>query len=187
MVTIKTDVPGVESWINLIRTDADSSNLAGFSRMGFRSLTRKYEELALGDVSLVDSVSSMDDQSYVRNTSKISVSNEKSNSNKDRSQITSWRTAKTHQSKRPIDLFATNKKMASYEANEVEYRLLDNEVELLAYLESVDLNRPLVVDTETDSADPLSANLVGIAMTQESHKAVYIPFNPEWNIALNKY
>ena len=84
MVTIKTDVPGVESWINLVRTEPDWSNLAVFfSRMGFRSLTRKYEELASGDVSLVGSVSSMDNQSYVRNTSKISVSNEKSNSNKD--------------------------------------------------------------------------------------------------------
>ena len=188
MVTIKTDVPGVESWINLIRTEPDSSNLAVFfSRMGFRSLTRKYEELALGDVSLVDSVSSMDDQSYVRNTSKISVSNEKSNSNKDRSHN---KATLANRENSPIetayDLFAANKKMASYKANEVEYRLLDNEVELLAYLESVDLNRPLVVDTETDSADPLSANLVGIAMTQESHKAVYIPFNPEWNIALKQ-
>ena len=186
MVTIKTDVPGVESWINLVRTEPDWSNLAVFfSRMGFRSLTRKYEELASGDVSLVGSVSSMDNQSYVRNTSKISVSNEKSNSNKDGSHN---KATLANRENSPIktanNLFAANKKMASYKANKVEYRLLDNEVELLAYLESIDLNRPLVVDTETDSADPLLANLVGIAMTQESHKAVYIPFNPEWNIAL---
>ena len=188
MVTIKTDVPGVESWINLVRTEPDWSNLAVFfSRMGFRSLTRKYEELASGDVSLVGSVSSMDNQSYVRNTSKISVSNEKSNSNKDGSHN---KATLANRENSPIktanNLFAANKKMASYKANKVEYRLLDNEVELLAYLESIDLNRPLVVDTETDSADPLLANLVGIAMTQESHKAVYIPFNPEWNIALKQ-
>ncbi len=188
MVTIKTDVPGVQSWTDLVRADPDWSNLAVFfSRMGFRSLTRKYEELASGDASPVGSASSKDDHSYVQNTSKTSVSNVESNSNEEGSHKKGT-LAKNENSptETALDLFAASKKAASYNAIEVEYRLLDNEVELLAYLESVDLNRPLVVDTETDSADPLSANLVGIAMTQESHKAVYVPFNPEWNIALKQ-
>ena len=188
MVTIKTDVPGVQSWTDLVRADPDWSNLAVFfSRMGFRSLTRKYEEFASGDTSAVGSASSSDDQSYVQKTSNTSVSNEESNSNEAGTQNkASLSNSENSPTETDLDLFAASKKAASYNANEVEYRLLDNEVELLAYLESIDLNRPIVVDTETDSADPLLANLVGIAMTQESHKAVYIPYNPEWNLALKQ-
>lgn len=188
MVTIKTDVPGVPSWTDLVRANPNWSNLAVFfSRMGFRSLTRKYEVLALGDALPVGSASSKDDQSYVQNTSKTSVSNVESNSNEEGSHKKgTLANSENSPTETALDLFAASKKVASYNTNEVEYRLLDNEVQLLAYLESVDLNRPLVVDTETDSVDPLSANLVGIAMTQESHKAVYVPFNPEWNIALKQ-
>jgi DNA polymerase I len=188
MVTIKTDVPGVQSWTELVRADPDWSNLAVFfSRMGFRSLTRKYEELASGNTSPVGSASSRDDRSYVSDSPKKSVNEGETNPKSLNSQSEASQADNEHSPiETALDLFAASKKAASYNANEVEYRLLDNEVELLAYLESVDLNRPLVVDTETDSADPLSANLVGIAMTQESHKAVYVPFNPEWNIALKQ-
>jgi DNA polymerase I len=188
MVTIKTDVPGVQSWTDLVRAEPDWVNLAVFfSRMGFRSLTRKYEELASGDTTPVGSASSSDQQSYGSDAPKMSVNEGETNPKSLNSQSEASQADNEHSpTETSLDLFAANKKAASYKANEVEYRLLDNEVDLLAYLESVDLSRPLVVDTETDSADPLSANLVGIAMTQESHKAVYIPFNPEWNIALEQ-
>ena len=80
MVTIKTDVPGVQSWTDLVRADPDWSNLAVFfSRMGFRSLTRKYEELASGNTSPVGSASSRDDQSYVSDSPKKSVNEAETN------------------------------------------------------------------------------------------------------------
>jgi len=45
MVTIKTDVPNTPTWQTLAWNEASPTELASFfRRMGFRSLTRKYEE-----------------------------------------------------------------------------------------------------------------------------------------------
>ena len=188
MVTIKTDVPGVQSWIDLSRNEADWSNLAAFfSRMGFRSLTRKYEDISSHSASAVDSVSMTDKPTFVHDSFNESKSEEGINlKSKDSLKKLSKTQINNSETESALNLYATNIKAATYYTSEVEYRLIDNEVDLLAYLESIDLTKPLVVDTETDRADPLTANLVGIAMTQESHKAVYIPYNPEWNLALEQ-
>ena len=187
MVTIKLDVPEVPLWTSLTRKDADFTNLSAFfSRMEFRSLTRKYEEFASHPASSMGAISTNDQQfekdSLVgKEVARLGDSKSHTNQNNELQANSEYSTSES-----PLDLFATTDNVSSYDANKVEYRLIDTEVDLLSYLESIDLKRPLVVDTETDSADPLSANLVGIAMTQASHKAVYIPYNPEWNLALEQ-
>jgi len=45
----------------------------------------------------------------------------------------------------------------------------------------------VVIDTETDSPDPLMANLLGVAICQKKGDAVYVPFNSSINSSLKLF
>lgn len=66
-------------------------------------------------------------------------------------------------------------KVQSIEDYKVDYQLIDTEKRLDAWLQEASRGLFLAVDTETDSLDPMQANLVGISLCFEPQKACYIP------------
>ena len=64
-----------------------------------------------------------------------------------------------------------------------EYETILAETDLATWLDRIS-NAPLVsVDTETTSLDPLTAQLVGISLSVEPHRAAYIPIGHNYNSA----
>lgn len=56
-----------------------------------------------------------------------------------------------------------------------KYETVDTEVKLVAWIEKLTSANIIAVDTETDSLDSMSANLVGISFALENGEACYIP------------
>jgi DNA polymerase-1 len=67
------------------------------------------------------------------------------------------------------------KALQKSDAPTVHYRAIYDEADLRAFCESAASQGRLAIDTETDSLDSLTANLVGISLAYRPHEAVYIP------------
>ncbi|HDL5153326.1 TPA: DNA polymerase I, partial [Mannheimia haemolytica] len=61
------------------------------------------------------------------------------------------------------------------EIDRSKYETVDTEQKLSAWIEKLTAARLIAVDTETDSLDAMSANLVGISFALENGEACYIP------------
>lgn len=57
----------------------------------------------------------------------------------------------------------------------IEYEIIDTENKLKQLLKEMKKHNKISFDTETDSQNPIEANLVGISLSFESNKAYYIP------------
>jgi DNA polymerase-1 len=129
MVTIKTDVPGVEDWESL---GWDGPNKKGlglfFKRMEFRTLTRKY----LGE------------EPGGQGT-----------------------------------LFGGEDESApdTLQDADVNYSTAVSEQEIEHVVNQLKDAKELSFDTETDSTDPIVANMVGISLSAKAGVAFYIPVN----------
>jgi len=131
MVTIKTDVPGVEDWESLGWDGPKKKDLGlFFKRMEFRTLTQKYlGEEPGGQGTLFGG----EDQSG------------------------------------PDTL----------EDADVNYSTAVTEEEVQNVVKQLKKAEELSFDTETDSTDPIVANLVGISLSAKGGVAFYIPVNVE--------
>ena len=136
MVTIKTDVPGVEEWSEFMWAGPDKKELGlFFKRMEFRTLTRKYlGEEPGGQGQLFGG-----------------------NNEPDEPQISSQ----------------------SFNEDAVTYKLAVTESEIVNVVNQLKEAENLCFDTETDSPEPITANLVGIALSAKPETAFYIPVNVE--------
>jgi len=65
--------------------------------------------------------------------------------------------------------------MASLSPKETSYELVQDEATLSRWVEGARLCGTVAVDTETDSLNAMSANLVGVSLSYEVGKACYIP------------
>lgn len=65
--------------------------------------------------------------------------------------------------------------MASLSPKETTYELVQDEATLARWIEGARLCGTVAVDTETDSLNAMSANLVGVSLSYEIGKACYIP------------
>ncbi len=65
--------------------------------------------------------------------------------------------------------------MASLSPKETAYELVQDEATLSRWVEGARLCGTVAVDTETDSLNAMSANLVGVSLSYEIGKACYIP------------
>ena len=63
------------------------------------------------------------------------------------------------------------------------YRILDSDIDILDFLEKVELKRSLAFDTETTGIDPLQADLVGMSFALEPEEAYYVPIPSDWEKA----
>lgn len=73
-----------------------------------------------------------------------------------------------------------------FDAGSVEYRLVSEHEEIKALAEELSGKSALCFDTETDSSDPILANLVGISLSAEPGKAWYVPAGVEGALAVNE-
>ncbi len=153
MVTIKTDVPNTPDWQSLEWHEAHSAELSEFfKRMGFRSLTRKYE----GKLTQVGE-SSVKDENKEDGTQP---------------QVSPDAPTEDH-----LDLFTSAKELQRYDSSRQEYQLLSTKEDFLGFMDSVDFEQAIVIDTETDRPDPLTAKLLGVAFCQKPGFAVYVPYS----------
>lgn len=134
MVTIKTDVPGVEDW-RKFQWNGPAKKKLGlfFKRMEFRTLTQKYlGEEPGGQGQLFGSSSE-----------------------------------------------AQVPEIKGLNAESVSYRLAVTEEEIRQEVDQLKNAKVICFDTETDGVDPISANIVGIALSAQKGLACYIPVNVE--------
>ncbi|MCC5941862.1 MAG: DNA polymerase I, partial [Balneolaceae bacterium] len=136
MVTIKTDVPGVEDWREFEWAGPEKKELGlFFKRMEFRTLTRKY----LGEEP--------GGQGQLFGGNDVPVKEE------------------------------SNTLTLNEEA--VSYKLAVTEKEILEVVNQLKDAENICFDTETDSPEPITANLVGISLSAKPETAFYIPVNVE--------
>ncbi len=134
MVTIKIDVPEVESWRKLEWKGPDKKELGlFFKRMEFRTLTQKYLGEEPGGQGLLFGGDTSGDQ----------------------------------------------KKTDGFNEDAVSYKLAVSEKEIRQVVNQLKGADALCFDTETDAPDPITANLVGIALSAKAESAWYIPVNVE--------
>ena len=163
MVTIKTDVPNTPTWQTLAWNEASPTELASFfRRMGFRSLTRKYEKFQTERVESESETESKEQTIKTLDTTEV-------------------------QNEEHFDLFSSAKQLGSYHKGQQNYRLLETHEDFEAFVESINLDEAVVIDTETDSPDPLTASLLGVAICQKKGDAVYVPFNGSMNSSLKLF
>ena len=65
-----------------------------------------------------------------------------------------------------------------------EYKLIDNEVDLMKLYDFFRTKEFLVLDTETTSTQAIEAELVGLSFSVEEHKAFYVPISANREEAL---
>ena len=70
--------------------------------------------------------------------------------------------------------------------NNKNYHLITDEQEIDKWVSEAEEVGEVAVDTETDSLDPLQANLVGISLSSKIGKACYIPIGHNSNKCLDK-
>ena len=163
MVTIKTDVPNTPNWQTLAWNEASTTELASFfRRMGFRSLTRKYEASETERVESDSGIGSEEQTAKTLDTTEV-------------------------QNEEHFDLFSSAKQLGSYHKGQQNYRLLETHEDFEAFVESINVDEAVVIDTETDSSDPLTASLLGVAICQKKGDAVYVPFNGSMNSSLKLF
>ncbi len=85
------------------------------------------------------------------------------------------------------DLFSgpAQKKKTSYDESKVDYRLVDTLEEVAEIVQECRNADAFSFDTETDSTDPIVAQLVGISLSPQNEKAYYIPVNGDGDIELD--
>lgn len=66
---------------------------------------------------------------------------------------------------------------AGKEIKKSKYKTIQNEKDLLSYLELVNVSNVLAIDTETNSLKAIDAKLIGISLSCNSEQAFYIPIN----------
>ncbi|MGL5317810.1 MAG: DNA polymerase I [Bacteroidales bacterium] len=81
-----------------------------------------------------------------------------------------------------FDVFEANDTVAPKETNlealettKIAYKLLDSEDLISDFARSLEKSKKFCFDTETTNIDPILAELVGISISTEENKAVYIP------------
>jgi DNA polymerase-1 len=82
----------------------------------------------------------------------------------------------------PIDPHTTEEQSTeapsfrTYDSTQVQYRnILPQSEEFASYIQHLALQKEVCFDTETTSADPLTASLVGMSFASQPGEAVYIP------------
>ena len=58
-----------------------------------------------------------------------------------------------------------------------QWRLIESEAEMVECLQKLESSTQLCIDTETDSIDPMVANLIGVGLCATPKQAFYIPLN----------
>lgn len=148
MVTIKTDVPGVADWEELAWEGRDFKELGMFfKRMEFRTLSKKY----LGDSATTANPSA-----------------------------TAARAASSDKNKSQGDLFGAYVEEAerhSLDEKRVDYQLITDIDQLSRMVNTMLSHDKFCFDTETDSPDPVSAQLVGLAFSSIAGTGFYVPVN----------
>jgi len=145
MVTIKTDVPDVVDWEELVWNGPDSKQLGlFFKRMEFRTLTRKYLYEQSGDEK------------------------EQSGDQKDLFSV-----EEPESGEKAMDGFKR------YDCDQVSYRKAATRAEIEEVVARLSEVETLCFDTETDSRDPVDAELVGISLSTEAGEGWYIPVKVE--------
>lgn len=141
MVTIKTDVPGVEDWRKFEWNGPTKKELGlFFKRMEFRTLTQKYLGEEPGGQGQLFGDSSETETPKIKGLNKDAVS----------------------------------------------YRLAVTEVEIRREVDQLKSAKAICFDTETDGVDPISANIVGIALSAQKESSCYIPVNVEDSLPQDK-
>lgn len=64
-----------------------------------------------------------------------------------------------------------------------DYKILQDEASILAYVEVLKQQKAFAFDTETDGMDPHLSNLVGFSFSFKAHEAVYIPVENDFEKA----
>lgn len=138
MVTIKTDVPEIEEWEKLDWNGANNAKLSEFfSRMEFRTLTKKYTTAA--NLQVQNSASS----------GQGSLFDSSTNVQKDL----------------PV------------KPSEKSYSIVNSLDEVDTLVKELSAEEIICFDTETDSPNPITANLVGISFSTKKDTGIYIPLN----------
>lgn len=150
MVTIHLDVPGIPSWKELsYKGVADQDNLARFfERMNFRTLSAKY-----------------------------GAGNGAGNGAENGSPSTTTAKAAPVANKTTSIPPEAGTQSNLFDATPRTYTLIDSLEGLDKLVGKLDSASELCYDTETSSADPLLATLVGISMSATPGEAYYIPVN----------
>ena len=159
MVTIHLEVPGIPSWKELdYRGVADQQALAAFfERMNFRTLSAKYR---------VDGATSLTESGGDNTDPAITVSNKT--------------TATDSAAKEPTTTgSAANeaKQSSLFDAPSRSYTLVDSLEGVERLVNLLSKSTKVCYDTETSSADPMQAMLVGISLAATPGEAYYIPVN----------
>ncbi len=157
MVTIHLEVPGIPSWKELsYQGVADQQALAAFfERMNFRTLSAKYS---------VDGVDSTTKSSADGSGSVATVTDSTSNES---TATQSTDTASASEAKQS-SLFDTPPR---------SYTLVNSLEGVDRLVKTLSTSMKVCYDTETSSADPMQAMLVGIALAATPGQAYYIPVN----------
>ena len=132
LVSLETNIPGIEDFKNYERKDIDLEKLQKFLTIqGFNSLLSRLPNKS--DLS-------------EKNTSTLVLQN-------------------------------TNMKQESKSAAKIDYKMINNKEEFVAFLDKINKKGIVSIDTETTSLNTMEADLVGIALCIEPFEAVYIPLS----------
>lgn len=159
MVTIHLEVPGIPSWKELdYRGVADQQALAAFfERMNFRTLSAKYR---------VHGATSLTDSGGDNTGPAITVSNKTVATDSAAKEPTTTSSA------------ANEAKQSSlFDAPSRSYTLVDSLEGVERLVNVLSKSTKVCYDTETSSADPMQAMLVGISLAATPGEAYYIPVN----------
>ena len=132
LVSLETNIPGIEDFKNYERKDIDLEKLQKFLTIqGFNSLLSRLPNKS--DLS-------------EKNTSTLVLQN--TNINQERKLV-----------------------------SKLDYKMINNKDEFLAFLDKINKKGIVSIDTETTSLNTMEADLVGIALCIEPFEAVYIPLS----------
>ena len=132
LVSLETNIPGIEDFKNYERKDIDLEKLQKFLTIqGFNSLLSRLPNKS--DLS-------------EKNTSTLVLQN--TNINQERKLV-----------------------------SKLDYKMINNKDEFIAFLDKINKKGIVSIDTETTSLNTMEADLVGIALCIEPFEAVYIPLS----------
>lgn len=104
--------------------------------------------------------------------------------------IHGFRSLKTRLEKTLIDGFSDNNNapeiITPEKPKSTDYELITSELSLKKWLKAIEEKGLVAIDTETDSLDPMLANLVGVSLAIEAGKACYMPLRHNWGAKKDK-
>ncbi len=144
MVTIITDVPGVQQWEDLQWNGAKAEAVKNFfHKMGFRTLERRY----------------MEDFSGIAKSGKTTPGGQFSLFDTQSGETETEETGGWDK----------------YDASKAEYQLVNTLDALKQLVKNLEKEKILCFDTETTGVDPITAEILGIALSVAEGEAFYIP------------